>query len=110
MQAPMQKDWLFCRRDGYCCVVVESSGEPEIVRAGHVNVLESRLEDASFTFERDVKNGIDGLAEELAAITFFAGAGSFEDKTERLVGLVERLGGGDASRDAARLAKADQAA
>src|SRR5205814_8451275 len=50
--------------------VVANGGDPEIVRAGHVNVLESRLEDASFTFERDVKKGIDGLAEELAAITF----------------------------------------
>src|SRR5207248_4385888 len=58
----------------------------------------------------DVKKGIDGLAGELAAITFFAGAGSFAEKAERLVGLVERLGGGEASREAARLAKADQAA
>jgi glycyl-tRNA synthetase beta chain len=73
-------------------------------------VLEARLEDAAFTFERDVKRGIDELAAALASITFAAGAGSFADKTERLVRLVERLGGGDASREAARLAKADQAA
>ena len=38
------------------------------------------------------------------------GAGTFADKTERLVELVERLGGGEASLEAARLAKADQAA
>src|SRR5207253_2939125 len=48
-------------------------------------------------------------AEELRSITFFADAGSFADKAERLVRLVDRLGGGDASREAARLAKADQA-
>ena len=72
-------------------------------------VLEGRLDDASFTFERDVKVGIDGLAERLGSITYFTGAGSLAEKTERLQGLVEKLGGGEASVGAARLAKADQA-
>ena len=45
----------------------------------------------------------------LGSITFFQGAGSFADKTERLVRLVARLGAGDATREAARLSKADQA-
>ena len=88
---------------------VANGGDPDVVRAGNEAVLESRLDDASFTFERDVRRGIDALAEALRSITFFAGAGTFADKTERLVRLVERLGGGDASREAARLAKADQA-
>jgi glycyl-tRNA synthetase beta chain len=73
-------------------------------------VLEGRLEDASFTFERDVARGIEELAKESARITFVAGAGTFGDKVARLGVLVEELGGGDASREAARLAKADQAA
>jgi glycyl-tRNA synthetase beta chain len=106
----MQADQRYFPLGGNRFAIVANGGDPDIVRAGHENVLESRLEDASFTFERDVKKGIDGLAGELAAITFFAGAGSFADKAERLVGLVERLGGGEASREAARLAKADQAA
>src|SRR5205823_1355860 len=110
IQAPMQKDQRYFPLGRNRFAIVANGGEPDVVRAGHENVLESRLEDASFTFERDVKKGIDGLAAELGAITFFAGAGSFADKTERLVGLVERLGGGEASREAARLAKADQAA
>jgi glycyl-tRNA synthetase beta chain len=87
-----------------------NGGNPELVRAGNERVLEGRLEDATFTFERDVARGIDGLAEALPAITFVAGAGSMADKAARLVRLVEELGGGDASREAARLAKADQAA
>src|SRR5256714_2891495 len=87
---------------------VANGGDPEVVRAGNEAVLESRLDDASFTFERDVRRGIDALAEALRSITFFAGAGTFADKSGRLVRLVERLGGGDASREAARLAKADQ--
>jgi glycyl-tRNA synthetase beta chain len=88
---------------------VANGGDPDTVRAGNQVVLEGRLADASFTFERDVKLGIDGLVERLGAITYFTGAGSLAEKTERLRGLVEKLGGGDASLEAARLAKADQA-
>jgi glycyl-tRNA synthetase beta chain len=89
--------------------LVANGGEPDVVTAGHTQVLEARLEDASFTFERDVAVGIDALAERLASITFFAGAGSFAEEAERVATLVERLGGGEASLEAARLAKADQA-
>jgi glycyl-tRNA synthetase beta chain len=89
---------------------VSGGGDPGVARAGHERVLENRLDDAAFTFERDVKSGIDELAEEIAKITFAEGAGSFADKTGRLIRLVDALGGGEASREAARLAKADQAA
>ena len=88
---------------------VANGGDPDTVRAGNEVVLEGRLEDASFTFERDVKLGIDALVERLGSITYFTGAGSLAEKTERLQGLVEKLGGGEASIEAARLAKADQA-
>jgi glycyl-tRNA synthetase beta chain len=53
--------------------------------------------------------GIDALAERLGAITYFKGAGSFADKADRLGRLVSELGGGEATQEAARLAKADQA-
>jgi glycyl-tRNA synthetase beta chain len=89
--------------------LVANGGEPNVVAAGHTQVLEARLEDASFTFERDVAVGIDSLADRLASITFFAGAGSFAEKADRVAKLVERVGGGEASLEAARLAKADQA-
>ncbi len=87
-----------------------NGGDADLVRAGNERVLEGRLADASFTFERDVELGIDELAGRLSAITFVAGAGSMADKTARLERLVDALGGGDATREAARLAKADQAA
>jgi glycyl-tRNA synthetase beta chain len=89
---------------------VANGGDPDVVRRGTENVLEGRLDDASFTFERDVNAGIDELAGRLGSIVYFAEAGTFADKTQRLVALVDRLGGGDASLEAARLAKADQAA
>jgi glycyl-tRNA synthetase beta chain len=89
---------------------VANGGEPEIVRDGNERVLTGRLEDATFTFERDLARGIEELLRDLSSITFFAEAGSFADKTERLQKLVDELGGGEATREAARLAKADQAA
>ncbi len=89
--------------------LIANGGELEVVAAGHTQVLEARLEDATFTFERDVATGIDALAERLGSITFFAAAGSFAEKAERVAKLVRRLGGGEASLEAARLAKADQA-
>ena len=52
----------------------------------------------------------NGSPRRPTRITFVAGAGSYGDKVARLQVLVEALGGGDASREAARLAKADQAA
>jgi glycyl-tRNA synthetase beta chain len=105
----MQSHQRYFPLGGNRFAVVANGGEPDVVAAGHTQVLEARLEDASFTFERDVAVGIDSLADRLAAITFFAGAGSFAEKADRVAKLVERLGGGDASLEAARLAKADQA-
>jgi glycyl-tRNA synthetase beta chain len=89
--------------------LVANGGVADTVSAGNENVLAGRLDDAAFSYERDVALGLEAMAERLPAITFHARAGSFADKTERLVELCGLLGGGDASREAARLAKADQA-
>jgi tetrameric-type glycyl-tRNA synthetase beta subunit len=110
VETAMQSHQRYFPLGGARFAFVANGGDRDIVRAGNEQVLEGRLDDASFTFERDVQLGIERLGERLEAITFFAGAGSFAEKTQRLVKLVERLGGGDASLEAARLAKADQAA
>jgi glycyl-tRNA synthetase beta chain len=110
IEIAMQSHQRYFPLGGNRFAVVANGGEPDVVRGGHERVLENRLDDASFTFERDVAKGIDRLAQELDRITFIAGGGTFAHKTERLGQLVQRLGGGDASVEAARLAKADQAA
>jgi glycyl-tRNA synthetase beta chain len=88
---------------------VANGGDPDLIRAGNENVLEGRLDDAAFSFTRDLERGLDAMRGSLPSITFHARAGSFADKGERLEELSALLGGGDASREAARLAKADQA-
>jgi glycyl-tRNA synthetase beta chain len=110
VEAAMQSHQRYFPLGGNRFAFVANGGDPDTVRAGNENVLEGRLDDATFTFERDVKLGIDELANRLGSIVYFADAGTFADKAERLVRLVDRLGGGDASLEAARLAKADQAA
>jgi glycyl-tRNA synthetase beta chain len=89
--------------------VVAAGGDVDVTRPGYTRVLDARLEDAAFTFDRDVAVGIEELAGRLDRITFIEGGGTFADKAARLVELVEPLGGGDDAREAARLAKADQA-
>ncbi|HSK16728.1 MAG TPA: glycine--tRNA ligase subunit beta [Gaiellaceae bacterium] len=110
VRTAMQSHQRYFPLEGARFAFVANGGDPATVVAGNERVLEGRLEDAHFTFERDVAKGIDALAAELDAITFVAGAGSFADKAARLAVLVAELGGGDAPREAARLAKADQAA
>jgi glycyl-tRNA synthetase beta chain len=110
VETAMQAHQRYFPVEGARFAFVANGGDPDTVVAGNERVLEGRLEDATFTFERDVAKGIEALTEEVRSITFVAGAGTYADKAARLEALVEALGGGDASREAARLAKADQAA
>ena len=107
--AAMQSHQRYFPLEGNRFAFVSNGGDPDVVRAGNTQVLENRLDDAAFSFERDVKVGIDGLAARLGGISFFEGGGTFADKVERLQKLAGRLGGGEATLEAARLAKADQA-
>ncbi len=107
--AAMQSHQRYFPLEGNRFAFVSNGGDPDVVRAGNTQVLENRLDDAAFSFERDVKVGIDGLAGRLGGISFFEGGGTFADKVERLQKLAGRLGGGEATLEAARLAKADQA-
>jgi glycyl-tRNA synthetase beta chain len=110
VETAMQAHQRYFPLGGSRFAFVANGGDPDVVRAGNERVLEGRLEDATFTFDRDVAAGIEGLFGRLGVITFFAGAGSFADKAVRLVELVRELGGEEDALAAARLAKADQAA
>jgi glycyl-tRNA synthetase beta chain len=109
-ETAMQSHQRYFPLGGNRFAIVANGGDTDTVRAGNETVLEGRLDDATFTFERDVMAGIEELAKRLDSIVYFAEAGTFADKTKRLRKLVDRLSGGEASREAARLAKADQAA
>lgn len=109
VETAMQAHQRYFPLGGTRFAFVANGGDPAVVRTGNERVLEGRLDDASFTFERDVAVGIEGLAARLGAITFFQGGGTYEHKTHRLLEFVRGLGGDADAVDAARLAKADQA-
>ncbi|MGC9110390.1 MAG: glycine--tRNA ligase subunit beta [candidate division WOR-3 bacterium] len=56
----------------------------ELVRRGYERAIESRLKDARFFVETDLKSGLERLVEEEKKVTWIEGLGSYYDKTERL--------------------------
>jgi glycyl-tRNA synthetase beta chain len=93
-----------------------SNGDPahaEAITRGNEGVLAARLQDATFSFEKDLATGLDALDAKLATIVFHQRLGTLADKRDRLVAgvgaLAARVGLDDADAvAAARLAKADQ--
>ena len=96
-----------------------SNGDPAhagVIARGYEDVLDARLQDAEFSFERDREAGLEALDARLDAIVFHARLGSMADKRDRLVAGVADLaaatGAGDeaarTAAEAARLAKVDQ--
>ncbi len=96
-----------------------SNGDPvwsKQITAGNERVLQGRIDDAEFAFQRDRVTGLEQMAAQLGKIVFHEKAGSMKDKTDRLIALTEYLaevtGAPDEVREralgAARLAKADQ--
>ncbi len=108
-ETAMQSHQRYFPLGGVRFAIVSNGGDPEVVRAGNERVLRGRLEDAEFTFERDVAVGVDALLDRLASITFLRGGGTYADKTARLLERVRALGGSADAIEAARLCKADQA-
>lgn len=102
-----------------CTFLYVSNGDPafaEQITAGNERVLQGRLEDAEFSFDKDLAMGLEQMAEGLDRVVFHIKIGTMADKTERLVALVEALSratgvSADAHEhalEAARLCKADQ--
>jgi glycyl-tRNA synthetase beta chain len=89
--------------------------EAEIVR-GMERVVVARLRDAAFFFAEDMKRPLADRVKDLAGVTFHQGLGSYEEKTRRLVRLIDTMGEGlgiltkgerETAREAALVAKAD---
>ncbi len=103
-----------------------ANGDPAaapLVTRGNERVLDGRLDDAEFAYDRDLAEGLPAMADRLGAVVFHEKLGSLADKANRLGGLVAGLAAGAAGgaagdngssaplsetlRTAARLAKAD---
>lgn len=98
-----------------------SNGDPaaaDVIVRGNEDVLDARLQDATFSYDRDLAAGLDELDRRLEDIVFHARLGTLAQKRDRLVAGVADLGSavGAAPADiatgeqAALLAKVDQGA
>jgi glycyl-tRNA synthetase beta chain len=97
--------------------VIDKPADPTgAIRRGNEAVLKSRLDDARFFYQEDLKTGLDALREKTREINFYAGLGSYFDKSERLVNICTAYGSlalppysKDALPESARYCKADLA-
>jgi glycyl-tRNA synthetase beta chain len=87
--------------------------DPAVVARGNEYVIASRLADAKFFFAEDRKKSFDDWNAKLDGVVFQAklgdGAKTIGNKIQRIVGIVEALGGSPVAKQAARYAKSDLA-
>jgi glycyl-tRNA synthetase beta chain len=93
---------------------IQAADGGAVIAAGNAKVLSSRLSDARFFWDEDVKLGFEPWLEKLDGVTFHAKLGTMAERVERIVALagdIASLVGADVAktREAARLAKADLA-
>lgn len=88
--------------------VMNIAGDPDgTVQFGNERVLRARFNDARFFWDFDQRKALAERVADLANVTFQAKLGSYLAKTERVVELVQALGGNAEAQRAARLAKCD---
>jgi glycyl-tRNA synthetase len=86
------------------------------ITAGNERVLQGRIDDAEFSFEKDKVTGLKAMVAQLEKVVFHLKAGTLRDKTDRLVALVGHLAEATGvtaevrsrALEAAALSKADQ--
>jgi len=95
-----------------------SNGDPAaagVIIRGNEDVLDARLQDAAFSYQRDVAAGLEQLDSRLESIVFHARLGTLADKRDRLragVGDIAAAAGvpsgaREVADEAAALAKVD---
>lgn len=93
---------------------IQAADGGAVIAAGNAKVLSSRLSDARFFWDEDVKVGFEPWLKKLDGVTFHAKLGTMAQRVERIVALageIAPLVGADVekTKGAARLAKADLA-
>ncbi len=112
-----QKYFALHRPDGslapHFIAVMNTAADPDgLVRSGNERVLRARFNDARFFWEVDQKRPLADRVESLAAVTFQAKLGNYNEKTHRVVAKATELAamaGADVAtaQRAALLAKCD---
>lgn len=75
----------------YFLAVLNRDGDPDgIIRHGNERVLRARFRDARFFWDHDQKTPLKQRVEMLRNVTFQKDLGSYYDKAQRMVALVEK--------------------
>ena len=85
---------IFDSRDrltNYFFVVANKKDENKIITEGNKSVVEARLSDAKFFWEKDRSKNLIKLIGDLKKITFYEKLGTIFDKTQRLKNLAALL-------------------
>ena len=91
---------------------IQAADGGAVIAAGNAKVLSSRLADARFFWDEDVKVGFEAWLKKLDGVTFHAKLGTMAQRVDRIVALAAEIAplvGADVekAKEAARLAKAD---
>ncbi len=88
--------------------VMNTNADPDgLVRHGNERVLRARFNDARFFWQQDQKKKLEDRLPDLKNVTFQAKVGSYFEKAQRMVHLVDQLGGNQNAQRAALLSKTD---
>ncbi len=80
--------------------------DSEEIKKGFERVINARLEDARYYFQKDLQSSFDEWNEQLKGIVFQQKLGSLYDKVERVVKLSEILGSEIGYKETEKLIKA----
>jgi glycyl-tRNA synthetase beta chain len=91
-----QRYWPVEQHDGRLlpAFLYVSNADPaaaKLITRGNERVLEGRLDDAEFSYDRDLAEGLEAMASRLGEVVFHAKLGSLADKSARLVALTSWL-------------------
>lgn len=100
----------------FAAITNTDGAQSALIVRGMERVVVARLRDAAFFYEEDRKRPLTERVADLEGVTFHQGLGTYREKADRLVRLVDAMGEvhglltkpeRESAREAARLAKAD---
>ena len=75
----------------FICVTNIESKEPDLIKQGNERVIQPRLSDATFFWERDLKNGLAKHIAGLNKVVYQKELGTLHEKSERLNSIISNL-------------------
>lgn len=75
----------------FICVANIESKQPELITQGNERVIQPRLSDAVFFWERDLNHGLANHIESLKKVVYQKQLGTLHDKSERLIKTTAHL-------------------